>query len=53
MTTELFLGGLIVLTMAAAVIMALTQGKGNRAGSNDRYEEMRTRNVPLKDRNRR
>jgi hypothetical protein len=41
MTTELFLGGLIVLTMAAIVIVALTTDRrAVRSDKNDRFRPM-------------
>ena len=47
MTTELFLGGLMILTVAAAIIVALTAN--NRSGDKnhrDRYSALRDQSVP-------
>lgn len=50
MSTELFIGGLIVLTMAAVVIMALTNRKGSKAHSNDGYDKIRANKARDRDR---
>lgn len=53
MTTEWFLGGLIILTMAAVIIMALTNRRGTSAASNDEYKSIRANNARNRDRDRR
>ncbi|SDF20626.1 hypothetical protein [Sulfitobacter delicatus] len=50
MTTELFLGGLTILTLAAVIILALTTGRRelhtdeDRAGSDERQPEAQRSN---------
>ena len=44
MTTELFLGGLAILTLAAAIIIALTSSRRDgRQQSKDVYRELRVK----------
>lgn len=44
MTTEMFLGGLAILTLAAVIIVALTNGKrGVQNQSRNVYNDMRER----------
>ena len=46
MTTDLFLGGLMILTMAAVIILALTaSNRSGDKGHGDRYSALRDRSA--------